>query len=921
MQYHLGGRINRRIDGTTYQGQKCYARDINYMTFSAINAFARYQECAIKYKYDRDYGRLGEFLYKRLVDYNFDTYKGGVPKATHWNSTQLGIYTAFNDTVHTFEVCANLVRALYFYEEEENSTYRSVWENLTKRTLNFFENNTHVSWIWENEGIRWIGHSVNATAPIHQHYVLNTHLFAIGAIGLAKLHGFAFNDTFFNELLGVNLTKFEVTSSYGSTALTYAIFNNETVWSWEDWMGHYSIYTTFWYPIIVEAVNDSTLQNNILTSANHIKQFTLDDYNLSSDSEYRHVIAMWYGEKVKAVELYYRYGAISWGYRGFLELLGNYSNTIPDGAYFVNVPNSTDVFYDGDEWSELGNSPSIGEFQAPSKVYANKYFYLNATINHPDGKDNLLSAYVQLSNNVILKWENATNTFSIYSDPSNYATLDASNSLRTSLNSTAYKLSWRIKLAWNYTEGSINIDSEKTKVWSGKVLSGCNGQSSLFVFEDDLIIGSVSVSDSRVNPNDPITFNGTLYYEGTSIIPEDASGITVYVELNGNKKGSDSNPSSGIFNISVTGESSVGNYSYLIYAVTDEPSVQNKTVYVVVDQLNCSSYTIDLSNKRLNVTLVYAYDGSSVSNGIVNFAGNNATTDSNGIASFDLSSLSDFDYNQIAYGVTDGSYGITSTIQNQTIPLAMKNGHLIKGTSSLSISSITWNINEKHLSFLASGNGTQTIQIRHIYGEKPYYVKIDSTIYQEGSHWTWNISAKSCDVTFDFSTHNFLISWSPFVTQSSSSGSPSGNWSPQEGSEGSEGSRKKLPKAIQKFVEEFIKPVILKIPKFYIGLMILGALFIGLSYAIKEGYETAGILIGLLIVFYVINLIFVWVLEPQGIFPADLEFIRPYLFRPPSLNFEIIGLPTDQIQILQIVTMASLFGVFIISIILFTQKD
>jgi len=527
-----------------------------------------------------------------------------------------------------------------------------------------------------------------------------------------------------------------------------------------------------------------------------------------------------------------------------------------------------------------------------------------------------LNATVELSNGIILKWDNAKDTFSEYQDTNGYCTLDASNSLKTSVNSTAYKLSFKIKLSWNYTEGSINVVSTNTKCFDSKDTSGSGSQTGLFTFEDDLIISSdTMVDDSRINPSDTITFNGTLYYEGTSIVPEDTSGVTVYVELNETQKGSDSSPSSGVFNISFAGESSVGNYSYLIYAVTDEPSVQNRTVSVVVDQLNCSSYTIDLSNKQLNVTLVYAYDGSSVSDGIVNFHGTNATTDSNGIASFDLSSLSDFDYNQVAYGVTDGSYGITSTIQNQTIPLAMKNGHLIQGTSSLSISSITWDSNEKQLSFSASGSGTQTIKIRHQNGDKPYYVKIDSTVYNEGSHWSWSTPVTT--ITYPFSSHTFMVSWIALSIESGSSGgggvsSSGGTFSIQ------------IPESTQKFVQTIIKPALFKIPEYYVGLSILGFMFISLALALRndsENLSIISIIIGVIITVYVLNLLAVWVLEPQGLFPSDLEFVKPYLWNPPSLNLQVTGVPTSSVQILQLIVITSLFALFASAIALFAWRD
>jgi len=49
-------------------------------------------------------------------------------------------------------------------------------------------------------------------------------------------------------------------------------------------------------------------------------------------------------------------------------------------------------------------NPTIGEFQAPSTVYANKFFFLNATINDVDDRLTLFNATITLSNNIVLGW-------------------------------------------------------------------------------------------------------------------------------------------------------------------------------------------------------------------------------------------------------------------------------------------------------------------------------------------------------------------------------------------------------------------------------------------------------------------------------------------------------------------------------------
>lgn len=254
--------------------------------------------------------------------------------------------------------------------------------------------------------------------------------------------------------------------------------------------------------------------------------------------------------------------------------------------------------------------PTIGQFEAPSTTYANKYFYLNVTINDADGIADFVNATIEISNSVILKWVNSTNTFSEYQDTNNYCTLDASNSVKTSVNSTAYKLSWKIKLTWTYPEGSVNVIVTNTKVFDSQGASGSGSQSGLFTFEDDLIIHTdASVSDSRVNPSQSITFTATIYYQGTTTVPEDVTGITAYVELSGIQKGSDTDVTGGL-SITINAESTVNSYNYNIYCVTDENSVQNQTVNVIVDRDTMQDFSFSGGTMfNMTVKIVSEYDG------------------------------------------------------------------------------------------------------------------------------------------------------------------------------------------------------------------------------------------------------------------------------------------------------------------------
>jgi hypothetical protein len=134
------------------------------------------------------------------------------------------------------------------------------------------------------------------------------------------------------------------------------------------------------------------------------------------------------------------------------------------------------------------NAPVIGGFEAPRTVHPNKYFLLNATINSAKGVFHFMNATVELSNGIILKWSNSTNTFNVDRDPNNYCTLDVKGSFKTKLNNTAYKLSWKIKLSWNCPPGPVSVVADNTRVFDSEGKSSTGSQSNLFYFEPKIIV-------------------------------------------------------------------------------------------------------------------------------------------------------------------------------------------------------------------------------------------------------------------------------------------------------------------------------------------------------------------------------------------------------------------------------------------------
>jgi len=165
-------------------------------------------------------------------------------------------------------------------------------------------------------------------------------------------------------------------------------------------------------------------------------------------------------------------------------------------------------------------TPTIGQFEAPSTVYAQQYVYLSWTVSDSDGRAVIKNSTLELSNGIIIAYDAAIYAFSKIQDTGNYLTLDASASLWNPVNSTAFTLSARVMFGWNYTKGNIDIVS--ANVYDDQGASGSGSKIDWFYFENDLIVYSASVDHGRANPNEALTFNGTVYYEGTTIPP--ASG-------------------------------------------------------------------------------------------------------------------------------------------------------------------------------------------------------------------------------------------------------------------------------------------------------------------------------------------------------------------------------------------------------------
>ena len=190
----------------------------------------------------------------------------------------------------------------------------------------------------------------------------------------------------------------------------------------------------------------------------------------------------------------------------------------------------------------LANSaPTIGEFQAPATVTSDTWFLLNATIQDKDGVDDFDYAQVELSNDVILKWKRAGNVFNVQSDPNWYVILDVEGCVKEQLNSTAYKISWRIQLTFLYPAGSVDVVAANTKVVDEQAASGSNSQTGLFTFQkgttysEDYGPYSVESSGSLSEEGTWASWNGTLivFTTGNIHITDNPYGEPEWLKVDG----------------------------------------------------------------------------------------------------------------------------------------------------------------------------------------------------------------------------------------------------------------------------------------------------------------------------------------------------------------------------------------------------
>lgn len=290
-------------------------------------------------------------------------------------------------------------------------------------------------------------------------------VFTIGTASYGKLYngGWGSEDTIstqsYNEYAGVNQGDVVHAAYRKQAAYSYAIcyknYTYGTGWGTEE-------------TILASSVESATPTLTLDTTRNYVYCFWK---NTPITNHIYYKIRTGYNAWSSAVDYAYVDKTLQGhtssykDYNGHINLLFCYGISSPYYVFF----------------SSITTNPFITGFAAPSKVNPNEYFYLNVTVREVTSASNLINATVAISNDVILKWVYATDIFSEQQDLHGYCTLDATSSFKTVLNSTSYKLSWKLKLSQDFPQCLVDIVSSDTKVYAS-IGYNSEGRSSLFLF-------------------------------------------------------------------------------------------------------------------------------------------------------------------------------------------------------------------------------------------------------------------------------------------------------------------------------------------------------------------------------------------------------------------------------------------------------
>ena len=421
-----------------------------------------------------------------------------------------------------------------------------------------------------------------------------------------------------------------------------------------------------------------------------------------------------------------------------------------------------------------------------------------------------------------------------------------------------------------------------------------NGYSTTIVWDRIRILTLGSV-DSRIDVGSTATIYATadLQHDGHALGSGDSvtiAGIALsWVEGNSRFEGTDTKNTVQpvTYNVFTSG-------SEASYGIT-AGDMNSQTTMVIWDGLNVSSHQIDIENAKLYVQMVYAYDGTSVSNGNVSYIGSQSLTNSTGWAEYSLMFLTDFSYNEIAWGIEDSAYEITYKAQNQTVPLAKK-VFVVQNLNASTTTLGSFSFASNQLNFYANGTGYNIFKVHAT--STMYYLKINNIVYLQGHHWSRTGNVITVTDTLG-STHSYLLSFRSLE--------------PPVDDRGGTGPRPAPTEQAKEFVEEVVARSVVAITSNWVSVLLLSGLVLGTvtSYSLdREGDSWKLLLVGFIVL--TVNFLFAFILIPMEVVPTDLTILRNLAWKPPSLELQTY--PLQQQALIQVSVLSFIFVTMIGSI-------
>ncbi|MEM3589413.1 MAG: DUF2341 domain-containing protein [Candidatus Bathyarchaeia archaeon] len=260
---------------------------------------------------------------------------------------------------------------------------------------------------------------------------------------------------------------------------------------------------------------------------------------------------------------------------------------------------------------------------------AKQYYKFVYKCSDADGVTDIVYAQIQLDpsgKNVILRATRGSGdtwTFSEYSDPNDYVTLDTSGSSHsTSGNEKTFN--FMVMINWNWGDSAETI-TVRAYVIDSQSASDQDDYANVFGVEAHLTVASAAPSQSEYQIDQAITVSGYIYYTGTSIPPPDGNYNVQAYRGGSTLKGSDTSLVGGQYSISFS-ESPAGSYFYRIQCDRMEAGGYRDTGTVKVKaKLNLRALQWDQATPLAGAT-VYMNNGTEYSlavsgGGWANFTG------------------------------------------------------------------------------------------------------------------------------------------------------------------------------------------------------------------------------------------------------------------------------------------------------------